>query len=144
MDQDATWYGGRPWLRGHCVRWGPAHPKKEAQPRNFAAHVHCGQTAVCIRIPMLGTVVGLSLGDVVLDGDPALPPKRHIPQFWPMSVVAKWLDRLRCNLVWRYASAQATLCLMGTLIPGKKGHSPHPIFGRCLLWPNGWMDQDAN
>ena len=26
----------------------------------------------------------------------------------------------------------------------KKGHStPHSIFGPCLLWPNGWMDQDA-
>jgi len=24
----------------------------------------------------------------------------------------------------------------------QKGHSP-PIFGPCLLWPNGWMDQDA-
>jgi len=24
----------------------------------------------------------------------------------------------------------------------KKGAEP-PIFGRCLLWPNGWMDQDA-
>jgi len=24
----------------------------------------------------------------------------------------------------------------------KKGHSP-PLFGPCLLWPNGWMDQDA-
>jgi len=23
-----------------------------------------------------------------------------------------------------------------------KGHSP-PIFGPYLLWPNGWMDQDA-
>jgi len=26
----------------------------------------------------------------------------------------------------------------------RKGHNhPHPIFGPCLLWPNGWMDQDA-
>jgi len=25
----------------------------------------------------------------------------------------------------------------------EKRHSPHPIFGPCLLWPNGWMDQDA-
>ena len=26
-----------------------------------------------------------------------------------------------------------------------KGHiHPHPIFGPCLLWPNGWMDEDAN
>jgi len=24
----------------------------------------------------------------------------------------------------------------------KRGQSP-PIFGRCLLWPNGWMDQDG-
>jgi len=21
----------------------------------------------------------------------------------------------------------------------KKAHSSHPIFGPCLLWPNGWM-----
>ena len=25
----------------------------------------------------------------------------------------------------------------------KKSHPPHPIFGTCLLWPNGWMDEDA-
>jgi len=30
---------------------------------------------------------------------------------------------------------------MGTQLP-QQGHSP-PIFGPCLLWPNGWMDQDA-
>jgi len=33
---------------------------------------------------------------------------------------------------------------MGTQLPQKEeGHSPHPIFGPCLLWLNGWMDQDA-
>ena len=26
MDQDATWYGGRPQLKLHCVRWGPSSP----------------------------------------------------------------------------------------------------------------------
>jgi len=25
----------------------------------------------------------------------------------------------------------------------EKGHNPNPIFGSCLLWPNGWMDVDA-
>jgi len=25
----------------------------------------------------------------------------------------------------------------------KEGHSSSPLFGPCLLWPNGWMDQDA-
>jgi len=28
--------------------------------------------------------------------------------------------------------------------PARKGHSPHPIFGPYLLWPNGCMDQDAS
>jgi len=23
--------------------------------------------------------------------------------------------------------------------PRKKAHPPQPIFGPCLLWPNGWM-----
>jgi len=33
---------------------------------------------------------------------------------------------------------------MGTLLPlRKKGEEPPPpIFGPCLLWPNGWVDQD--
>jgi len=27
--------------------------------------------------------------------------------------------------------------------PAEKGHNPQPIFGQCLLWPIGWMVQDA-
>jgi len=39
----------------------------------------------------LGKEVGLSSGDIVLDGDPAPIPtkKRHSPSFRPMSIVAK-------------------------------------------------------
>jgi len=29
MDQDATWYGGRPRPRRQCVRWGPSSPPTE-------------------------------------------------------------------------------------------------------------------
>jgi len=66
----------------------------------------------------------------------------QLPNFQPMFVVARRLDGLRCHLVWRQASAQATL--MGTQFPQiKKGHRPHPIFGPCVVWPNGWMDQDT-
>ena len=33
MDQDATWHGGRPRLRPHCVRWGPGpHEKGHSCP----------------------------------------------------------------------------------------------------------------
>ena len=31
VDQDVTWYGGRPQPRPHCVRWGPSSPRKGAQ-----------------------------------------------------------------------------------------------------------------
>ena len=27
--------------------------------------------------------------------------------------------------------------------PQKGAEPPSPIFGPCLLWPNGWMDQDG-
>jgi len=59
-------------------------------PPQFSAHVYWGQTAVCIRIPR--GRVGLSLGDIVLDGT--------APNFRLMSVVvAKRLDGSKCHLV---------------------------------------------
>jgi len=33
------------------------------------------------------------------------------------------------------------IVLDGHLAPSKRDTTP--IFGPCLLWPNGWMDQDA-
>ena len=36
MDQHATWYGGRPWPKQHCVRWGTScPPQKGAEPPIF-------------------------------------------------------------------------------------------------------------
>jgi len=32
MDQDATWQGGRPQPRPHCVRWGPSSPQRSIAP----------------------------------------------------------------------------------------------------------------
>jgi len=79
MDQDATWYRGRPWLTRHCVRWGlNSTLPKGAQPRQFSAHFYCGQTAGCI-MP-LGMEVSLGPDDIVLDGGPAPPPQKgHSP-----------------------------------------------------------------
>ena len=46
-------------------------PRKAAeQPPHFSAYISCGQTPGQIRTP-LGTEVGFSPGDTVLDGDPA-------------------------------------------------------------------------
>ena len=41
VDQDATWYGGRPWPKWHCIRCGPSstHPKGHSSPPQFfSAH----------------------------------------------------------------------------------------------------------
>jgi len=83
-------------------------------------HVCCGQTGGWIKMP-LGREVGLGPGDIVLDRDPT-PPKTGTaaPTFR--------LDGLRCHLVRKYASAQATLLgtWKGTQLPHGKGHnSPH-------------------
>ena len=50
--------------------------------------VYCGQTVVWIKMK-LSTEIGLGPGHIVLDGNPASPPKRGTaPNFRPMSVVA--------------------------------------------------------
>jgi len=49
----------------------------------------------------LGMEVGLDQGNIVLDGGPSCPQKRHSPQFQPMFIVAKRLDGSRCHLVRR-------------------------------------------
>ena len=140
MDQDVIRHGARRRPRRLCVRWGSSTPKKDTDSE-FSARVYCGQTAVCIRIP-LGVEVGLSPGDIVLDGDPAPPPlKGHSSNFRPMSVEAKRLNGLRCHLVWRWASVQATLCWIGTQLPQKKEHiHAHQILAHVYCGQMaGWM-----
>jgi len=93
----------------------------------------------------------LGPGHIVLDGAQLLfPEKGHIiPNFRSMSVVAScyiYNSLYRCHLVWTlevslWRLALATLCWIGWEPSRPKGYSP-PIFGRCMLWSNGWRDQD--
>jgi len=48
MDQNATWYRGRPRPRPHCVNGDPAPPKKGHKPQ-FSALVYCGQMVAHLR-----------------------------------------------------------------------------------------------
>jgi len=98
MDQDATWYKGKPWPRPLCVIWGPSStpPKKwGAGVPQFSARVYCIQTAGWIKMP-LGMEVGLGPDDIVLDSDPAPCTKKaqHPPFFsqcilWPNGCMDK-------------------------------------------------------
>jgi len=76
MDQDATWYGGRPQPRRLCVRWGPRYPSQNggrAPLPNFQPiSIVVKRLQYRCKMP-LGKEVGLSPGDFVLDGNPALP-----------------------------------------------------------------------
>ena len=82
MDEDATWYGGRPRPRPHCVTWGPSSPQKA-----------------------------------------------QLPNFRPMSVVAKRLDGLRCQLVRRYRPWPRPHCVRrGPSSPPRKGAQQPPTF----------------
>ena len=127
-----------------------ASQKRGGAPPQFSSHFYCGQTARCIKMP-LGMDVGLSLGDFVLDGDPVpLPQKGADPQIfgpcllWPNG----WMDQ---DGTWHggisLSSGDFVLDEYGLTsysVPLQKGSkAPSPIFGPFLLWPNGWMHQDA-
>ena len=94
-----------------------------------------------------------------------LPKKGAEPSnFWPIFIVDKFVSDMAIFVLKRDVKLQLTNYCQQTagwikmalgmeegLSPGDfvldgdpaspplKGHSP-PIFGQCLLWPNGWMD----
>jgi len=114
----------------------------------------------------LGMEIGLSPGDFVLDGNPASLPKRlhgsrchlvrwdlappplkgHSPQFLVNVRYGQTAGWTEMPLGMEVGLGPDDFVFDGDPAPSKekKAHSPHPIFGPCLLWPNGWMDQDAN
>ena len=90
---------------------GPSNPNQSFLGRSFVKqYALCHRIVVCLSVRSvtlvyscqnvgwikvkLGMEVGLSPGDIVLDGDLSPLPKggTAASHFWPMSVVAKRLD----------------------------------------------------
>ena len=94
--------------------------------------VYCGQMVGWIKIKL-----GVEVDHIVLLADPAPPhPQRgtahlHSAQ---ISVVSKWLHGSRCHLVWRQASALATLCQMGKPASLPPKFSVHVCCGQMAGW----------
>ena len=91
----------------------------------------------------LGREIGLGPGDIVLDGDPAAPPKggtaaSHFLLHAYCSQTARWI---KMPLGMELGLRPGHIVLDGNPAPPKRGTTPN--FGPRLLWPNGWMDQDA-
>ena len=62
--------------------------------------VYCGQKVGCIKMK-LGMQVRLGPGHIVYGDQLPLIQRGAAPNFWPISVVAVWLDGLGCHLVLR-------------------------------------------
>jgi len=96
MDQNATWYGGRPRPTRHCVRWGTYSPPLKRHRPQFSANVlRRGQTARWTKMPpWYGG--RLRPGQLYVRWGPNYPQKKMahpvLPNFWPISIVAKRLD----------------------------------------------------
>jgi len=92
----------------------------------------------------LGTEAGLGPDHILLDGDPALLPKRgHSPQFLAHFHCSQTAGCIKMPLDMEVGLRPGNFVLDGIPAPFPKRECSSPIFGPCLLWPNGWDDQDA-
>jgi len=96
----------------------------------------------CMDQDAIAMEVGLGPGHIVLDGDPAPPPKRgQSPQFSARvyyGQTAAWIKMPFSAVV---GLGPGNIVLDAGPAP-PQGAQP-PNFGPCLLWPKGWMNQDA-
>jgi len=119
---------------------------KRGQSPPFLAHVCCGQMAAWVKMP-LGTEVGLGPDDIGLDGDPARPSQkggRAPSQFSAHVCCGQTPGWIKMALGMKVGLGPRYIVLDGDPVtPNKRSHPPHLIFGPCLLWQNGWMDEDA-
>jgi len=107
--------------------------------------VSCGQTVECIKMK-LGVEVGLGPGHIVLDRDPASPPEKgNSPQFSAHVRCGQMAGWIKMPLGIEVGLGPGDIVLDGTQLPSTKGGggTAAPQFPAHVLWPNGWMDQDA-
>jgi len=107
--------------------------------------VYCGQTVGWIKMKLC-LQVGLGPGHVVLDEDPAAPPpKGHSspPQFSTHICCGLMAGWIKMPLGREVGIGPSDIVLdQDPAPPSKREHRP-PIFSPFLLWPSGWMHQDA-
>jgi len=146
MDQDGTWHGGGLWSRPHCARWGSSSPPPKRQ-----------QTP-----PILGPFLLSPNGWMDQDGTwyGGRPQPRRLCVRWGPSFPCpkgaqspQFLANVRCGQTtgWTKMALGMEVGLgPGDFVfdgdpatPQNRGHTHHhPVFGPCLLWPNGWMDEE--
>ena len=109
--------------------------------------VYCGQTVGWIEMK-LGVEVGLGPGHIVLDVDPAhpLPPNGHRAHITILAHIycgqtAGWIKMPKMPLGTKVGLGPGDIVIDGDPAPPMKWHCSPPLFGPCLLWPNGRPSQ---
>jgi len=94
----------------------------------------------------LGMEVGLGPGDILLYGiqhvrwGPSSTPKGHSPQFSAHVCCAQTAGWIKMPIGTKVGLGPGHIVLDGAQLP-QRGTAPPPIFGPCLLWPNGRPSQ---
>ena len=132
---------------GHTVLYGdPGAPSpKGHSPAKFSAHICCVQMARWMKMP-LGMEVGLNPSDIVLDWDRAPPPQKGAeppPQFSAHVYCGQTAAWIKMPLGMDVGLGPCHIVLDGDQLPSPKKGAQPPIFGPCLLWLNGWIDQNT-
>ena len=92
MLQDASWYGGRPRPKRRCVRWGHSSPsQKGGTAPNFCPMFVVAKRLDGSRCHLVCRWVSAEAA-LCYVGTQLPSPERGTapPNFWPLSVVAKW------------------------------------------------------
>jgi len=117
-NQDETWHESRPRPWPHCVRWGPSSPSpKGAQPPIFGPYPLRPNGCIDQDATWYG-------------GRPW--PRRLCARWGPCSPSPRRGAEPPKFLAHVYYFYFLFLLFWSIII----------IFGSCLLWPNGWIDQD--
>jgi len=131
---------------GMQVGLGPGHILLDGAPAplpqkagiaapHFLAHIYCGQTAGCIKMP-LTTKIGLGTGNTVR-WNPAPPKGAQHPQFLTHVCCGQTAVWIKTPLGTEVGLGLGHIVLDGGRAPlPQKGHSS-PILDPRLLWPNG-------
>jgi len=103
--------------------------------------VYCGQTVGLIKMKF-GIQVGFS--HTVFDRDRApAPSKGHSPQFSAYVRCGQMAVWIQMPLGMEVGLGSRDFVLDWDPAPPHQGGAEPPNLGPCLLWPNGWMDQDG-
>jgi len=103
----------------------------------------------CLLWPMAGWIkmasawkLGLGPGHIVLDRDPAPPPeKEHSPHFLTHVYCGETAGWIKMPLATKVGRGPGHIVLHMEIRRSPKGTQSPPIFGACLLWPNGRPSQ---